>query len=105
VVPDSLSGFLAVTAAPAVVDAAPAPVETMRRHASRALALGGAASVAVAAAGFAVAGSAYGRFPEAEDRPSAEALESLNHGGIAAGGAFAAIGGGLVLGAVIKGEW
>jgi hypothetical protein len=72
---------------------------------SRTLALGGAASAAVAVAGFAVAGSAYNRFPDEPDRAKAESLESLNHGATLAGGAFALVGGGLLVGAVIKGQW
>ena len=74
-------------------------------HLSRTLALGGAASAAVAVAGFAVAGSAYSRFPDEPDRTKADSLESLNHGATIAGGAFALAGGGLLVGAMIKGEW
>ena len=74
-------------------------------HLSRTLALSGAASAAVAVAGFAVAGSAYGKFPDEPDRAKAESLQSLNHGATIAGGVFAVAGGGLLAGAVFKGEW
>ena len=72
---------------------------------SRTLALSGAASAAVAVAGFAVAGSAYGRFPDEPDLAKAQSLENLNHSATIAGGAFALAGGGLLVGAMIKGEW
>ena len=74
-------------------------------HVSRTLALSGAASAAVAVAGFAVAGSAYTRFPDEPDRAKAQSMESLNHGATIAGGVFAVAGGGLLAGAVIRGEW
>ncbi len=74
-------------------------------HLSRTLALSGAASAAVAIAGFAVAGSAYQRFPDEDDRTAAQSLESLNHGATIAGGVFAVAGGGLLAGAVVRGEW
>ena len=75
------------------------------RHLSRTLALSGAASAAVAVAGFAVAGSAYKRFPDESNRSKAQSLEGLNHGASIAGGVFAVAGGGLLAGAVIRGEW
>ena len=74
-------------------------------HLSRTLALSGAASAAVAIAGFAVAGSAYRRFPDEADRTAAQSLEILNHGATIAGGVFAVAGGGLLAGAVVRGEW
>ena len=72
---------------------------------SQTLALSGAASAAVAVAGFAVAGSAHKRFPDEPNLARAQSLESLNHGATIAGGVFAVAGGGLLAGAVIRGEW
>jgi hypothetical protein len=74
-------------------------------HLSRTLALSGAASAAIAVAGFAVAGSAYQRFPDEADQAKAQSIESLNHGATIGGGVFALAGGGLLAGAVIRGEW
>ena len=104
--PDSLAEYLASGAEPLEIPPTVAgEAASSSVHRSRTLALGGAASVAVAVAGFAVAGSAYQRFPDEPDRSKAESLESLNHGATLAGGAFALAGGGLLVGAMIKGEW
>jgi len=112
-VPESLSEYLSDQApASASADSGGAPAGTSDGgsaksggHLSRKLALGGAASAAVAVAGFVVAGSAYSRFPDAADREEAESLDALNQGAAVAGGVFAAAGGGLLVGALIRGEW
>ena len=105
--PESLSAYLGGRGGePLVIP--PATTSTgsgSTGHLSRTLALSGAASAAIAVAGFAVAGSAYQRFPDEADQAKAQSLESLNHGGTIAGGVFAVAGGGLLAGAVIKGEW
>ena len=104
--PESLASHLGSGGEPLVL-----PPETASTgsgstgHLSRTLALGGAASAAVAIAGFAVAGSAYKSFPDEADISKAQSLESLNHGATIAGGVFAVAGGGLLAGAVIRGEW
>lgn len=103
--PESLAQYLATGGEPLEMPPVGGARQGSSGHLSRTLALSGAASAAVAVAGFAIASSAYKRFPDEPDIATAQSLESLNHGATIAGGVFAVAGGGLLVGAVIKGEW
>jgi len=79
--------------------------ESTGQHPSRWMAITGAVAGAAAGGAFLWANSLRNEFLEAGARSRATELESQNHAATVGGGALGAIGGGLMLGALIRWEW
>lgn len=89
----------------------PSPVATHvttrshRRHGSRGLAIAGGAVAVASGVGWGLAVVTHRSFGETLDPADAERLATLNHGAVVGAGLLGAGAGGLLVGALVKGEW
>lgn len=97
----------APTADPVLADLSAQPVSGEGRapHASRRLLLGGSAMLVAAAAGIGFGEWKQQEMLEAEDESTAQSLYTVGLATTLGGAALGLAGGGLVIGAVVRGEW
>lgn len=86
-------------------DPLPPPLLSTTRHRSRWIATSGGAAALLGAGGLALAGWSRSEFRAEADDDRADAMDSLNRASALSGYALTALSGGLIVGAVVVGEW